>query len=331
MNEQADRKNVFILGATGYIGSRVLDVLLSTRKDLQVVALTRRAEAGKALEKKGVVPVMGDLLQPGKWQEAARSADYIIDVAQPAAFDERATHKFGLKYQNERLAQDKALFRILDPNAKQRILYVSGHSYFGETGRDKRGDETMTPRPMGFGPYIVDAVENVRREVARGLDIISVYPGAVYAYGSWTKMYVIDRLRDDKKLMAMPGESALCSPIHVRDTARAIVHLLGLSNDRVAALGRDFLLVDDKPVSYAQMNEAFAQAMGKNVRYMKVPGFLAKLMMGSITYEYQTSNCAYDNHRLHQTGFTFEYPTIETGTRQVVADARQEWQRTNAT
>ena len=327
MSGTAEKKKVFLLGATGYIGSRVLDELLSTRPDLQVIALTRRQETGAKMKLRGVVPVLGDLAKPETWEEAARSADYVIDVAQPAAFNERATHKFGLKYERERLAQDNALFSALDPKRKQRIIYVSGHSYFGETGRAKLGDENMAPHPIGFGPYILSAVENVRRHVARGLDIVSVYPGAVYAYGSWTKIYVIDRLREDKKLMALPGESALASPIHARDAARAIVHMLGVSDAQIAELGRDFLLNDDKPVTYKQMNEAFAKALGKTARYMKIPGFLAKLMMGNITYEYQISNCAYDNSKLHKTGFTFDYPTIDTGAREVIAEAREQWKR----
>jgi hypothetical protein len=320
-----NKPKVFLAGATGYIGSRVLDALLGERPDLEVVALSRRAEAAAALRAKGATPVIGDLTVPGDWIAAAREADHVIHVAQPAAFNERATRTFGLRYERERLEQDRALFAQLDAARRQRIVYVSGHSYFGETGRARLGDETMTPHPIGFGPYIIAAVENVRREVARGLDIVSVYPGAVYAYGSWTKLYVIDRLRDDKKLMAMPGESALCSPIHVRDCARAVAHMLTLSDERVARLGRDYLLNDNRPVSYEDLNAAFAQALGKTPRYFKVPGFLAKLMMGEITYNYQVSNCAYSNRRLLDTGFAFEFPTIAEGAPDIVEEARRAW------
>lgn len=326
MSQAMSKKTVFLLGATGYIGSRVLDELISARPDLEIVALTRRAETAEKLKARGVVPVLGDLAERGDWEKAARAADYVVDVAQPAAFNERGTHKFGLKYERERLRQDKALFGALDPSREQRIIYVSGHSYFGDTGGEVLGDEMMAPKPIGFGPYIVEAVKNVRNEVKRGLDIVSVYPGAVYAYGSWTKQFVIDRLRDGKKLMALPGKSPLTSPIHVQDVARAIVHMLDVPAEQIERLGRDFLLVDNKPVTFEYMNGEFAQALGKTASYMKVPGFMASLMMGKINYEYQTTNCAYDNSRLRATGFQLKYPSIESGAPEIVAEARQQWQ-----
>jgi nucleoside-diphosphate-sugar epimerase len=317
--------SVFLAGATGYIGSRVLDVLLSERPDLKVLALTRRPEGADALRKRGVTPIIGDVTKPGSWQETARNANYIIHVAQPAAFSQRQTDAFGRKYEIERLAQDQGLFGALDPTRKQRIVYVSGHSYFGETGRARPLDETMTPKPMGFGPYIVSAISNVQAEIARGLDIIAVYPGAVYAYGSWTKQYIIDRLKADKSLMAMSGASAYASPIHIVDCARAIVSMLSLDDAKVKKLGRDFLLIDDQPVTYDEMNQTFAKAMGKKVKYFTMPGFLAKLMMGSITYNYQISDCMYSNARLKATGFKFRFPSIKQGAPDIVAEAQRKW------
>ena len=50
---------IFLTGATGYIGSAVLDALL--RASHQVTALVRTPQAADALASRGVTPVLGDL------------------------------------------------------------------------------------------------------------------------------------------------------------------------------------------------------------------------------------------------------------------------------
>jgi uncharacterized protein YbjT (DUF2867 family) len=53
---------IFLTGATGYIGSAVLDSLM--RAGHQVTALVRSADAGARLRARGVTPVVGDLAEP---------------------------------------------------------------------------------------------------------------------------------------------------------------------------------------------------------------------------------------------------------------------------
>jgi nucleoside-diphosphate-sugar epimerase len=296
-----------VAGATGYIGRNVLNALRAERPDLRVLALARRPEAGAELAAAGAEPVTGDLGVPGEWQTVARKAGHVIHVAQPGVSGKRGTTALGRAYERERQTQDRNLLEALDPAAGQRIVYVSGHSFFGRTPRGVQLDETMKPDPLGFGE--------------RGLDVVSVYPSAVYGYGSWTRAYTIDRLLSGKKLMALPGEPPKVSPIHVYDCARAIVWMLQVPPATVAKLGRDFLLADDRPVTNREMGEAFAAALHAKPAFMTMPGFLAKLFMGSIAYDYMTSNFEYSNARLKETGFAFRFPTIDQGVPEVSATA----------
>src|ERR1043165_4501492 len=71
--------NVFITGATGYIGGSVATKLIE-RGD-HVIGLARSAEAADALKHRGIEPVAGDLAAYTRVVEAARRADAVINAA----------------------------------------------------------------------------------------------------------------------------------------------------------------------------------------------------------------------------------------------------------
>ncbi|MDV7215980.1 chlorophyll a-b binding domain-containing protein [Streptomyces prunicolor] len=77
-------------------------------------------------------------------------------------------------------------------------MYISGNSYFGETGPDTKQDESRKPNPTGFGPYVTDAAHAVQRRNEKSLDAAIAFPGAVYGDGAWLKQYTLDPLRAGK-------------------------------------------------------------------------------------------------------------------------------------
>jgi len=70
---------IFLTGATGYIGSAVLDALL--RANHQVVALVRTPQAAEALTARGVTPVLGDLKVAKSYRAAADGLDCYVHTA----------------------------------------------------------------------------------------------------------------------------------------------------------------------------------------------------------------------------------------------------------
>ena len=70
---------IFLTGATGYIGSAVLDALL--RANHQVTALVRTPQAADALASRGVTPVLGDLKTVKSYRAAAEAHDAYIHAA----------------------------------------------------------------------------------------------------------------------------------------------------------------------------------------------------------------------------------------------------------
>jgi nucleoside-diphosphate-sugar epimerase len=135
------------------------------------------------------------------------------------------------------------------------VVYVSGNSYFGETGPDTERDESMTPRPTGFGPYVTEAVDAVRRRVDKGLDAVIAFPGAVYGDGAWLKQYTLDPLRSGKPVGELAGRSRTTSPVAVTDAGRAVAFLAAQPAVAFETAGRLLFVVDDEPVTFHRINE----------------------------------------------------------------------------
>jgi nucleoside-diphosphate-sugar epimerase len=71
--------HIFVTGATGYIGTAVLDALL--RAGHEVTALVRDPEKADRIAHRGVKPVIGELSKPASYAQAAEACDAIIHAA----------------------------------------------------------------------------------------------------------------------------------------------------------------------------------------------------------------------------------------------------------
>jgi nucleoside-diphosphate-sugar epimerase len=83
---------IFLTGATGYIGSAVLDALL--RANHHVTALVRTPQACDALTARGVTPLVGDLKNLQSYRAGAEGFDaYVHTAAEPGVHREDVDRK----------------------------------------------------------------------------------------------------------------------------------------------------------------------------------------------------------------------------------------------
>lgn len=306
--------SVFVAGGTGFIGAEVVRRLVADGRRVQVLT---RSEKGKTrAQALGAEAVEGDLLEPGPWQEVAREAEQILHLAQPATFGARVSRERAEAYRRDRLTMDQTLFSALDPSRTQKIIYVGGTSYYGNLGTALR-DETATPVPRGFGPYVAPAIEAIAGYLDKGLPIVTAFPGYVYGDGSWFREYVIKPLRRGQRINTLLGRSRQGSPIHVSDCARALILLL-----EKGEVGQRYFLVDDRPVPWSVFYDTAARAMGKTPRLRKIPPFVLRLLIGSVVTDSLLSDAVLSNARLRALGFELEFPTIEQGIPDVMKNAR---------
>jgi uncharacterized protein YbjT (DUF2867 family) len=71
--------HIFLTGATGYIGSAVLDALI--KGGHQVTAMARDPEKAERLAAKGATPVVAELGLPMRYLAAVKAADAVVYAA----------------------------------------------------------------------------------------------------------------------------------------------------------------------------------------------------------------------------------------------------------
>jgi nucleoside-diphosphate-sugar epimerase len=160
---------IFLTGATGYIGSAVLDAGL--RANHQITALVRSPQAADALASRGVTPVLGDLKTLKSYRAAAEAHDAYIHTAADA----------GPKREEVDRKAIETLMTLAAGRAKSSqvsFVYTSGIWVLGSNAQPM--DETAQPNPaqlVGWRPsheqLVLDsATPNLRTAVIR--------PGVVY-------------------------------------------------------------------------------------------------------------------------------------------------------
>jgi nucleoside-diphosphate-sugar epimerase len=179
---------VFLTGATGYIGSAVLDALL--RAGHEVTALVRSGAAADRVARHGVHPLRGDLAVPTSYAEAAADHDAYIHTA----FDgsERGPAIEALTV--ETLAAAAA--RV--PSA---LIYTSGIWVLGPSPTPAVETSPLNPTPLVAWRPAVEA--RVLEAATPTLRTMVVRPGIVYG---GARGIISDMLTDaDNGLMRVVG------------------------------------------------------------------------------------------------------------------------------
>jgi nucleoside-diphosphate-sugar epimerase len=307
-------ESIFVTGGTGFIGPELLKLIVAAGYRARVLV---RSEAGaQKVRALGCDAILGDILWAGPWQQEALNADYIMHLAQPLTFGGRITQARARKYQTDRIKMDRLLLSILTPQKTKRILYVAGTSYYGNMGKTL-ANEDFAPNPRGWGRSLAPAVDALQQDIARGLPIVKAFPGYIYGNGSWFIEFVVKSLVKNRAFILLKEQRRLATMMHVRDCARALLHLL-LKGE----IGKNYFVVDNEPCQSDSSYLIAARHWGVTPRIREVPPLLCRLLMGDLLTEMMQSDASLSNQKLRDTGFTLEFPTPEEGIAEVVKEIK---------
>jgi nucleoside-diphosphate-sugar epimerase len=305
------RATAFVTGADGFLGRELVKVLAA--RGHQVFALTRSLEAAQSVRRAAAVPVMGDLLTPGRWQDEA-AADWVFHL-EPAQTGHpsrmRMPRRRGASTTRPRVLMDSNLLDTVGGGATQRIVYVADIRVYGAVGQ-RPITEDEPPRPSNLGTWLLPTLDRLEGYVLAGLPIVTAFPGLVYGKGSWFRELVMEPVVAGRRVLQFGTTGPLVSPIYVHDCVRALVHLV-----EHGAVGGRYFLVNNEPTRFNAFATTFARIANRPLRVWRLPTAAARLVGGAHLAGYLESDAVFSNIRLRGTGFRFEYPTLEQGLRQV--------------
>jgi len=161
---------IFLTGATGYIGSAVLDAAL--RGGHQVTALVRNPEKAEQVSVRGATPIIGDLSKPGSYAPAAEHADAIVHTAAEQSKRRETVDRLAI----ETLCD--AAQRRADAGLAAVVVYTSGVWVLGDTQGRAAEDAPLNPTPLvAWRPEHEAMVASRSRGAIR---TAIVRPGVVY-------------------------------------------------------------------------------------------------------------------------------------------------------
>lgn len=271
---------VFLAGASGAIGRRLLPRLLTAGHE--VVALARSPERAAALEAAGARIAIADALDAEALAGAVRAARPDAVVHQLTALAggvdfRRLDDDFGLTNRLRTEATDALLAAAREIGARRFVAQSFCGWPFARRGGPVKGEEDpLDDDPPAAFRRTLAAIRHLEDAVARSRDVPALALRFGFLYGPGTSIgqggEIIELVRA-RRLPIVGGGGGIWSFVHVDDAASATAAALecgapGLYN-----------VVDDDPAPVSAWLPALAEAVGARPP-RRVPAWLARLAIG---------------------------------------------------
>ena len=251
-----------VTGATGFVGSHLVDAL--TRAGHDVTALVRTPAKAAALDWPAVTLVRGDLHSPAALEAASAGQDVIFHVAGAVAARSEA------EYMAANREGTANMLAAAAATGSPRFVLVSSGAAGGPTAPGRPATGEQTPRPVTMYGRSKLASE----EVVRGgpLPWVVLRPPTIYGPRDRDNLIKVFRIA---RLGVAPvfGRGTMeLSAIYAPDLAEALI--AAAAHD--AALGRVWYVNHPEILTTGGMVRAIARAMGRDVRTIGVPEWAAR-------------------------------------------------------
>lgn len=289
---------VLVTGATGFVGSRLVERLVSGGK--QVTSLVRQGKAS------GPNVVTGDLSYPDfDFDDESYEVVYHLAAVWPGEKDRKVQRRVNFD-------GTVNLFSKVRDRAKS-FVYVSGLGVFGDT---KGGmiDENTKPSPhTEYAKIRLEAQRYLEENCEQhGIPLSVAYLGDVYGNGGWFKSMMVERLRRNSFKILGSGKYYR-SLVHVEDAVSALV---AISEKKQA--GSQFIVTDSSPVLFSEFVDYTCSKLGVE-KPGSIPAFLAKAALGSDFVTLLTTSTRASNAKVLEI-CKMSYPSYNEGVAAAVSE-----------
>lgn len=241
---------IFVLGATGYLGSAIASRL--ARDGHEVSGLSRSEEGLRTLAAAGVQGVLGDLERPAAWLGLLQNADVAIHAA--------------IDHDDALLGDQRALEAVRTASEDGRIrrfLYTSGVWDYGSS--DAVIDESVPLDPPPGRRWRVAHHDVAFDLAAHDVEATVFQPAIVYGESRGLLAPMFAEARENGTVSVAGNGSQYWPMVHREDVADAYARALELG-----PAGARLLLADGSQFTAREIGEAIARATGARVQMKPV-------------------------------------------------------------
>lgn len=301
-------KTIGITGGSGFVGTHVSDLLVNA--GYRVIIFTRHA--GKKAP--------SSRLQYAHWDpeketcdiKALKEVDGIVHLAGAGIADKRWTEKRKQEIVDSRVKGTTFLVNQVMLHAQQCKVLVSASAigYYGADNGQEPFTEDMPPANDFLGTTCVlweqasaFADDFLRRVVLRFGIVLGKDSGAFKEFEAPTRWGVAPILGSGKQVISW---------IHIDDLSRLI--LAAIENENMRGM---YNAVSPEPVTNAALMKSIRKHKKGIQIPVHVPAFALKIALGEMSIEVLKS-CTVSNSKVQSTGFTYQYPGIDSAVEQLV-------------
>jgi len=264
-NSTIDHATVFVTGASGFIGSHVVDALL--QRHCTVHCLVRRTSDLRLLDRTKVQIHFGDLEGSFSLQECLQKTDYVFHCAGLTRAKTRQ------EFFRANATACKTLYEECAEHGKhlKRIIHISSLASVGPALPDQPVDENTPCKPLTYYGKSKLAGEQIARQFSSSLPLVILRPPVVYGPREVNFFAFIDAIARGWNLKIGP-ENRVLSLIYITDLVQAMLR---------AAVGPSpgndvYFITDGNFYHWDDVVETASEVLNVRPRSIRIPdGLLA--------------------------------------------------------
>lgn len=295
-------KSVLVTGATGFIGSRLVNSLVE--KQYSVSSLIRKGKIGHAKSKN----MIGDLTD----------LELVISDSEFDCVFHLASHtpleKNKKKLEKVNLWGTKNLFNHIKDKTKA-ITYISGLGVYGDT-QDKIVDESFPYNPnTDFVKIRLEAQKFLEKNCKElGINFSVIHFGDVYGSGGWFYESLVKRLLKNTFRLPKSGEYYKAF-VHVEDAVGSMISIL-----EKKSTNETYIVSDPTSIKFKEFVNFTADSIGAT-HPGTIPMFIANAILGKDLIKLLTTPMKVSNKKISQI-YEFKFPSYQQGIQNAISELK---------